>query len=147
MTKLSHTTVQVHSKTLSYIAHTISIATSPLTLLCYYATNSLLCNRHCYVTMEMLQTHCHPTASVTLLWKQHKLIATHCHVTMEMLQTRYGILVCHNIMNQHTVRPDYSLYKVKDLFCRYLCILITKDFTVLKICSLLLEVCSLSFEL
>jgi hypothetical protein len=38
-------------------------------LLRYYgnATNSLLCNRHCYVTMEMLQTRC------------------------------YGILVCHNI--------------------------------------------------
>jgi hypothetical protein len=56
--------------------------------------------------MEMPQTHCHATVTVTLLWKCHKLIATqqqlsryygnatnslprysNCHVTMEMPQT------------------------------------------------------------
>jgi hypothetical protein len=26
--------------------------------------------------MEMPQTHCYPTVTVTLLWKRHKLIAT-----------------------------------------------------------------------
>jgi hypothetical protein len=29
-------------------------------------------NRHCYVAMEMLQTHCYATGTVTLLWKRHQ---------------------------------------------------------------------------
>jgi hypothetical protein len=43
-------------------------------LLRYYgnATNSLLPNSNCYVTMEMQQTHCHPTATIILLWKRHQ---------------------------------------------------------------------------
>jgi hypothetical protein len=54
---------------------------SPFTLLCYYgnATNSLLCNRHCcYVTMEMLQTHCYATGTITLLWKCYRVHRS-CH--------------------------------------------------------------------
>jgi hypothetical protein len=39
------------------------------------ATSSLLCNRHCYVTMEMHQTHCYATVTAMLLWKWHKLVA------------------------------------------------------------------------
>jgi hypothetical protein len=61
---------------LSLIYHTaISIVTCPFTLLCYYgnATNSLLCNSNCHVTMEMPQTHCYATVTVTLLWKCHKM--------------------------------------------------------------------------
>jgi hypothetical protein len=43
-------------------------------LLRYYgnATNSLLPNSNCHVTMETPQTHCHATATVTLLWKCHQ---------------------------------------------------------------------------
>jgi hypothetical protein len=61
---------------LSFIQHTaISIATSPFTLLCYYGndTNSLLYNSNCYVTMELPQTHCYATATVTLLWKRYRM--------------------------------------------------------------------------
>jgi len=57
----------------------------------------------CCVTMEMQQTHCYATGTVTLLWKWHKLVvmqqalsryygnATGCtdHVTKENL-------ICHN---------------------------------------------------
>jgi hypothetical protein len=61
----------LQSKSLPYIPHAISIVTSPFELLRYYgnATNSLLCKSNCYVTMEMLQTHCYATGAATLLWK------------------------------------------------------------------------------
>jgi hypothetical protein len=67
-------TLQVHSKTLPYIAHSISIVTSPFALFRYYgnATNSLSRNSNCHVTMETPQTHCHSTATVTLLWKHYQ---------------------------------------------------------------------------
>jgi hypothetical protein len=29
-------------------------------------------NSNCHVTMEMLQTHCYATGTVTLLWKRHQ---------------------------------------------------------------------------
>jgi hypothetical protein len=58
--------------------------------------------------MEMLQTHCYATGTVTLLWKYYKLVvmqqallryywnATGCidHVTKENL-------ICHNIYIKH----------------------------------------------
>jgi hypothetical protein len=70
--KFSHTTVQVHYKTLPYIANSVSIATSPSTLLCYYgnATNSLSPNSKCYVTMETPSR----TQYVTILYTFSKKI-------------------------------------------------------------------------
>jgi hypothetical protein len=52
----------------------------PIGLLRYYgnATNTLLCNRHCYVTMEMPQTHCYATATVALLWTCYRVHKS-CH--------------------------------------------------------------------
>jgi hypothetical protein len=29
-------------------------------------------NSTCHVTMEMLQTHCYTTGTITLLWKRHQ---------------------------------------------------------------------------
>jgi hypothetical protein len=47
--------------------------------------------------MEMQQTHCYPTVTVTLLWKRHKLFAT-----QQQLSHHYGNaikdLICH-VMN------------------------------------------------
>jgi hypothetical protein len=45
-----------------------------------------------------------------------------------------------HMMDQHTVWPDSFLYKHKQ-FCTFSCIFITKDYYVLKICSLSLEIC------
>jgi hypothetical protein len=52
----------------------------PIGLLRYYgnATNSFLCNRHCYVTIEMPETHCYATATVALLWKCYRVHRS-CH--------------------------------------------------------------------
>jgi hypothetical protein len=53
---LSHN-CPVHSKSLLYISHGRIHSNVFRLVLRYYgnATNSLLCNRHCYVTMEMPQ--------------------------------------------------------------------------------------------
>jgi hypothetical protein len=50
-----YTTELVHWRSLLICYIAISIVTLLFTLLCYYGnvTNSLLCNRHCHVTMEM----------------------------------------------------------------------------------------------
>jgi hypothetical protein len=47
----------------------VSVHTVSLLWKCH---NSLSRNRHCYVAMEMLQTHCYATGTVTLLWKRHQ---------------------------------------------------------------------------
>jgi hypothetical protein len=49
--------------------------------------------------MEMSQTHCYATVTVTLLWKRHKLIAM-----QQQLSRYYGNaikdLICHSITTQ-----------------------------------------------
>jgi hypothetical protein len=59
----------------------------------------------CYVTMEMQQTNCYTTGTITLLWKCNILI-----ITQQELLRHYGNaiwcidhvtkenLICHNIM-------------------------------------------------
>jgi hypothetical protein len=70
----------------------------------------------CYVTMEMQQTHCHTTGTITLLWKCNILI-----VTQQELLRYYGNaiwcidhvtkenLICHNII---TKSPKILLQQV-----------------------------------
>jgi hypothetical protein len=72
------------SKSLPYIAHSVSIVTSPSALLRYYgnATNSLSRNSNCHVTMET------PQNVSTLLWKCHKVHRSCYQVKPNMSQ--YG---------------------------------------------------------
>jgi hypothetical protein len=66
-------------------------ATNPLlsnrnVSLLWKCRNSLLCNRHCYVTMEMQQTHYYTTVThVTMEMQYNSLLHNrNCYVTMEM---------------------------------------------------------------
>jgi hypothetical protein len=70
-----HSNVSIYIVVLLWKCHKLAVMQQALLLYYGNATNSLLCNRHCYVTMEMLQTHCYATGTVTLLWK--RLI---CHI-------------------------------------------------------------------
>jgi hypothetical protein len=58
-----HSNVSIYSVVLLWKCHKLTVMQQAL--LRYYgnATNSLLCNMHCYVTMEMLQNHCYATGS------------------------------------------------------------------------------------
>jgi hypothetical protein len=91
---------------LSLIYHAaVSIVMFPFKLL-RYCNKSIVMPQDCYVTVEMLQTHCYATRTVTLLWKYNKLIVMpqellryygyttnsllcnrNCYVTMEIQQT------------------------------------------------------------
>jgi hypothetical protein len=88
-------------------------------LLRYYgnATNSLLRNRNCYVTTETPQTHCHATATVTLLWKRHQgpnmSIYIYIYVEKKLYIYIYiykGVqLVCDCHYSQKTVRVIFFI--------------------------------------
>jgi hypothetical protein len=46
-------------------------------MLCY-CNKSIVMQYDCYVTMEMQQTHCHTTGTVTLLWK-YNMVHRSCY--------------------------------------------------------------------
>jgi hypothetical protein len=69
---LLSTTLRNHSNvavTIVMVTATNPLLSNRTVSLLWKCRNSLLCNRHCYVTMEMQQTHYYTTGTATLPWK------------------------------------------------------------------------------
>jgi hypothetical protein len=81
-------------------------------LLCNYgnASNSLLRNSNCYVTMEMTQTRCYATGIVMLLWKCNKLIITQ----QELLRHHGNAIWCIDNVTKENLICHNSLKNVKN---------------------------------